>query len=151
MIARARSALKFQTTPTIGQTAPIFERSTLLRLDFLHKRTNSKSSTANLAAAQSQIDAQLSLESLYYNNTRLEMKGLSPLPRILGGLQPPQPPGSYAYVCELVDSNRMESIQRGHGPWCILQTPSPLSFLHLHWYVVAIIAALQCKCIYSIK
>jgi len=27
-----------------------------------------------------------------------------------------------------------------HGVY-ILQTPSPLSFLHLHWYVVAIIAA----------
>jgi len=41
---------KFQTTPTSGQTAPIFERSTLLRLDFLRKRTNGKSSTADLAA-----------------------------------------------------------------------------------------------------
>ena len=41
---------KFQTTPTLGQTAPIFERSTLLRLDFLHKRTNGKSSRADLAA-----------------------------------------------------------------------------------------------------
>ena len=38
---------KFQTTPTLGQTAPIFERSTL---HFLHKRTNGKSSRADLAA-----------------------------------------------------------------------------------------------------
>jgi len=41
---------KFQTTPILGQTAPIFERSTLLRLDFLHKRTNGRSSRADLAA-----------------------------------------------------------------------------------------------------
>ena len=46
MIARE----KLQTTPTLGQTAPIFERLTLLRLDFLHKRTNGKSSRADLAA-----------------------------------------------------------------------------------------------------
>ena len=47
----ARSAReKFQTTPILGQTAPICERSTLLRLDFLHKRTNGKSSRADLAA-----------------------------------------------------------------------------------------------------
>ena len=50
-IARAlRAREKFQTTPTLGQTAPIFERSALLRLDFLHKRTNGKSSRADLAA-----------------------------------------------------------------------------------------------------
>jgi len=36
---------KFQTTPILGQTAPIFERSTLLRLG-----TNGKSSRADLAA-----------------------------------------------------------------------------------------------------
>ena len=47
---RAKHAQKFQTTPTLGQTAPIFERSTRLRLDFLHKRTNGKSSRADLAA-----------------------------------------------------------------------------------------------------
>ena len=41
---------KFQTTPTLGQTALIFVRSMLPRLDFLHKRTNSKSSRADLAA-----------------------------------------------------------------------------------------------------
>jgi len=50
MIARARAREKFQTMPTLGQTAPIFERSTLLRLDFHHKRTNGKSSRADLAA-----------------------------------------------------------------------------------------------------
>jgi len=50
---RTQSACKkFQTTPTLCQTAPIFERSTLLRLDFLHKRTNSKSSRADLAATK---------------------------------------------------------------------------------------------------
>ena len=48
MIAHESASKKFQTTPTLGQTAPIFERSTLLRLDFLHKRTNGKSSRADL-------------------------------------------------------------------------------------------------------
>jgi len=43
MVARE----KFQSTPTLGQTAPIFERLTLLRLDFVHKRTNGKSSRAD--------------------------------------------------------------------------------------------------------
>ena len=37
MIACAKRARKFQTMPTLGQTAPIFEQSMLLRLDFLHK------------------------------------------------------------------------------------------------------------------
>jgi len=41
---------KIQTTPTLGQTTPIVQRSMLLQLDFLHKRTNGKSSTAALAA-----------------------------------------------------------------------------------------------------
>ena len=41
---------KFQTVPTLGQTAPIFEWSMLQWIDFLHKRTNSKSSRADLAA-----------------------------------------------------------------------------------------------------
>ena len=50
MIAHAKRARIFQTTPTLGQTTLIFERSTLLRLDFLHKRTNGKSSRADLAA-----------------------------------------------------------------------------------------------------
>ena len=53
----ARACEKFQTTPTLGQTAPIFERSTLLRLDFLYKRTNGKSSRADLAATLSHVGA----------------------------------------------------------------------------------------------
>jgi len=37
MIARAKRAKGFQTTPTFGQTTPIFKQSTLLRLDFSTK------------------------------------------------------------------------------------------------------------------
>ena len=93
---------KFQTMPTLCQTAPIFERLTLLRLDFLHKRTNGKSSRADLAATQSHVDAQLNLESLYCNNTRLEMKGAQPpFQEYWGGYSPPSPPGSYAYAQSL--------------------------------------------------
>jgi len=47
IVAREAPA-KIKTMLTSGQTAPIFERST--PLDFLHKRTNGKSGTADLAA-----------------------------------------------------------------------------------------------------
>ena len=60
------------------------------------ERTNSKSSRVDLLL--------IHLESLYCNNTRLEIKGgRAPLPRILGegGQEPPPSPSSYAYVaCE---------------------------------------------------
>ena len=82
---RAKRTQIFPTTPTLGQTTPIFERSTLLRL---HKRTNGKSSRADLVATQSHVDAQLSLESLYCNNTRLEMKGAEPPSKNIGGAKP---------------------------------------------------------------
>jgi len=47
--ARAR-AKNFRPRPLSVKPRPFFNRSTLLRLDFLHKRTNGKSSRADLAA-----------------------------------------------------------------------------------------------------